>query len=350
MLHVGIIGCGRITELRHAPEYAANPRARILGFTDNKLPRAQEMADLFGGQAYASMEAMLDDKKIDAVSVCVANPFHAEVTIQALRAGKHVLLEKPMAVTLEECQAIVDEAKKTDRIVMLGHNQRFAKAHVEARRMIREGLIGKPVAFRTTFGHSGPEIWTMNPDSWFIHRDRAGLGVIGDLGIHKTDLIHFLLDDPIVEVSAQVGTLDKRYPDGLPIDLEDNATCLYRTRGGVMGTQFVSWTFYAAEDNSTRIYGTQGTLKLYDDPKYSLIFIPKGGEPQYLELDELTSNEDQNAGKAANTGVIDAFVESAITGVHPVIDAQEAIKAMRVIFAAVESAKTGRTIQVKQTD
>lgn len=348
MLNVGIIGSGRITEFRHAPEYAENKRARILGFVDSKPERAQAMAEQFGGKAYPDTETMLSDPDIHAVSVCVANTAHAEVTLNALKAGKHVLLEKPMAVTLKECQAIVDTARETGKIVMLGHNQRFAKAHVRARQMIRDGLIGKPLTFRTAFGHGGPECWTNDPNSWFIRRDRAAFGVLADLGIHKTDLIHFLLDDPIEQVSAMLGTLDKRYPDGLPIDLEDNATCLYRTRGGLMGTMHVSWTFYAAEDNSTRIFGTKGVLRMYDDPVYSLIYEPVEGPAQRFQLDDLTSNEDQKAGLRTNTGVIDAFVESVLSGQRPPIDAAEAMRAMRVVFAAVESAETGKTVRVRQ--
>lgn len=348
LLHVGIIGCGRITELRHAPEYANNPRAKIMGFVDSREERAKEMVKLFGGKVYPTLKDMLADKGIDAVSVNVANIAHAEVAIAALDAGKHVLLEKPMAVTLKECENIVAAGKRNNRLVMLGHNQRFAKAHVKARDMIRSGAIGTPLAFRTTFGHAGPECWTGNADSWFIHKERAAFGVLADLGIHKTDLIHFLLEDPIVEVSAFLGTLDKRYPDGGKIDLEDNATCLYRTHAGVMGTLHVSWTFNSGEDNATRVYGTKGVLRMYDDPTYSLIFEPVDVKRKKYKLDELTSNEDQNAGKAANTGVIDAFVSGVLDNIHPVIDGEEALKAMRVIFAAADSAKTGKMVRVRQ--
>ncbi len=348
MLNVGIIGSGRIAEFRHAPEYNENKKARLLGFVDSSFSRAKEMAKQFGGKAYPSADAMLADPDLHAVSVCVANTAHAEVTLKALAAGKHVLLEKPMAVTLQECQDIVDAARDTGKIVMLGHNQRFAKAHVQARQMIQEGKIGKPLTFRTAFGHGGPECWTNNPDSWFIHKDRAAFGVLADLGIHKTDLMHFLLDDPIVTVSAQMGTLDKRYPTGELIDLEDNATCLYRTRDGVMGTMHVSWTFYAAEDNATRVFGTEGVLRMYDDPVYSLIYEPVGGDIQRFQLDDLTSNEDQKAGLRTNTGVIDAFVESVLSGKRSPIDAAEAMRAMKVIFGAVESAQTGRSVDITQ--
>ena len=95
-----------------------------------------------------------------------------------------------------------------------------------------------------------------------------------------------------------------------------------------------------------RIYGTKGVLRLYDDPRFSLIHEPKDGEVQQYRFRGLTSNEEQKAGKRENTGVIDAFVDSVITGKRSPIDAEEALKAMRVIFAALESAQTGRRIMV----
>ncbi|NLA53231.1 MAG: Gfo/Idh/MocA family oxidoreductase [Clostridiales bacterium] len=348
MLGIGIIGCGRITQYRHAPEYLENKSVKLLGFVDTVMSQADLMADKFGGKNYESISNMLNDPAIDAVSVCVANPFHAQVTLEALDAGKHVLLEKPMATTFEDCLAIVKQAKRTGKTVMLGHNQRFAPAHVKAKEMIAQEIIGRPLGFRVTFGHEGPEVWTLNSDSWFIHKNRAGFGVLGDLGIHKIDLIHYLLGEPIIEVSAKLTTLDKRYKDGSLIDLEDNAACLLTTRSGVMGTMHVSWTFNAGEDNSTRIYGTKGVLRLYDDPLYSLIFETKEGAVEKMQLDGLSSNEDQKTGLHSNTGVINAFVDSILKGVQPDIDAQEALKAMRVIFTAIESDKNGKRMEVHQ--
>ena len=158
MLGIGIIGCGRITEYRHAPEYHQNKSATIMGFVDTQSSRADLMVEKFGGKTYESIGEMLNDPAIDAVSVCVANPYHAEVTLAALDAGKHVLLEKPMATTLEDCLSIASKAKSKGNIVMLGHNQRFAPAHIKAKELIQQGVIGKPLGFRVTFGHEGPEV------------------------------------------------------------------------------------------------------------------------------------------------------------------------------------------------
>ena len=139
MFGIGIIGCGKIAQVRHIPEYLENPNAEIRGYFDLNLQRAQELAEKFGGKAFASVEELLADPSIDAVSVCVANFAHAEMTIKALEAGKHVLCEKPMAVTLAECEAMVAAAKKAGKHLMIGHNQRLAKAHMVAKKMIEEG-------------------------------------------------------------------------------------------------------------------------------------------------------------------------------------------------------------------
>jgi len=346
MLKVGIIGCGKIAELRHAPEYIENGRCKLVGFYDFVPERAQALAKQFDTKSFGSLQALLDS--VDAVSVCSANNAHAPATIQALKCGKHVLCEKPMATRLEDCEAMVDAAKQADRVLMLGHNQVFAEAHVKARDLIRSGAIGRPLMFHTCFGHSGPEVWTGTGNTWFFDRKRAVLGAMADLGIHKTDLLHFLLDDEIVKVSATVKTLDKKYPDGTPISVDDNALCLYETAKGAVGTLHVSWTLNSGrEDNSTRIYGTTGVLRIYDDPDCALIIEHKDGLVERIETGKITTNDEQNAGKRKSTGVIDAFVDAVLCGKPTPASGEQALKAMRVIFAADQAARNGRTIEIR---
>ena len=112
MVKVWIIGCGKIAQVRHIPEYLDNPNAKLTGLYDLNLQRAKELAEKYDCKSYESVEEMLADPEIDAVSVCVANHVHAEITIAALKAGKHVLCEKPMATKLKDCQMMVDTAEK----------------------------------------------------------------------------------------------------------------------------------------------------------------------------------------------------------------------------------------------
>jgi len=346
MLKIGVIGCGKITQVRHAPEYDENPNCQLVAWYDAIPERAEEMAKLYGGKVCQSVEELLKED-LDAVSVCVANADHASVAIKALEAGCHVLCEKPMATTLEDCIAMAETSRRTGKRLMLGHNQRYAKSHVKAREMIEAGEVGRIVSFRTSFAHPGPENWIGSANSWFFDRNRAAFGAMADLGIHKTDLLHYLLGESIVSVSATMGVVDKTYPDGSPISVDDNALCIYRTESGALGQMHVSWTNYGEEDNSTILFGTKGKLRLYDDPEYSVIFEPRdGSEATKLVIDEMTSNKKQTSGGRTSTGVIDAFVDSILTGKPTVAEADEALKAMRVIFAADRSAREGRMIDV----
>lgn len=347
MIKIGIIGCGKITELRHAPEYTENSNCEIVGYFDEFTEHAERMAEMFGGRVFASVDELLASD-VDAVSVCVANTAHAEITIRALNAKKHVLCEKPMATTLVDCEAMNAAARENGKFLMIGQNQRLAKAHVKARELIESGVIGNVLAFRTTFGHPGPEAWTGQKNSWFFDKKRAAFGAMADLGVHKTDLMHFLLGEPIVEVSAQFAALDKKFPDGSPITVDDNAFCLYRTKSGAMGSMHVSWTFYGEEDNSTILYGQTGILRCYANPEYSLVLERPDGQKELFALDKMASNEEQNAGARVSTGVIDAFIQSIMTNTQPAISGEEVIKAMRVIFAAERSAELQKAVFIEQ--
>lgn len=347
MLKIGIIGCGKITEVRHAPEYAENPNCQLVAFFDVVPERAKALAEQYGGTAYDSIEALLASD-VDAVSVCVANAYHAQASIQALKAGKHVLCEKPMATTPEDCEAMVAAAKAAGKFLMIGQNQRLAKAHVKAREIIESGEMGRVITFETHFAHPGPEGWTGVRDSWFFDKKVASFGVMADLGVHKTDLIHYLTGKKIVRTSAVLATLDKTFSDGRPITVDDNAYAIYTMEDGVVGTMHVSWTNYGNENNSTKMYMEGGVLRMYDDPKYSLIVEKRDGEVIPYELDLLTSNKEQTSGGRTSTGVIDAFVESIITNTPPAISGESAMHAMKVVFANEQSAQLGKAVDVQQ--
>lgn len=344
-IKVGIIGCGKIAQVRHIPEYEANPDAEIAGLYDLNQERAKELAEKYGAAAYASYEELLADPEIDAVSVCAANNAHAEISIAALNAGKHVLCEKPMAVTLEECEAMVAAAKKAGRYLMIGQNQRLAKAHSKAKELIAQGEIGKVLTFRTIFGHGGPETWSVDPGKnvWFFDKTKAAMGAMADLGIHKTDLIQYILGEKVVETQAVLATLDKRDASGELIGVDDNAICIYKMEGGAIGTMTASWTYYGAEDNTTIIYGTKGMMRLYDDPEYAVKIIYADGTRTDYQIDKIQTNDNQ-----LSSGVIDLFVQSLVENTPPEISGESVLSAMKAVFASIESSKTGKTIRIDQ--
>ena len=345
MLRIGMIGCGKIAQVRHIPEYADNEEAVLAGFYDLNDERAKALAAQYGGTVYRTYQEMLEDDGIDAVSVCTANDSHAQITIAALKAGKHVLCEKPMALSLEECEAMVRAAEEADRYLMIGHNQRLAKAHARARQLVVEGRIGRIVSFKSNFSHGGPETWSIDPGRavWFFDKKRAVLGAMADLGIHKTDLVQFLTGSRVKEVTAYLGTLDKRYEDGSPIDVDDNAFCIYRMENGCVGTVSVSWTCYGQEDNSTILYGTEGVMKIYSDPCHSIVLELKDGTTEYYDIDKIQTNDNQT-----KSGVIDLFIDCLKNNTPPEISGREALNAMRAVFAAVESSAVGKKVIVEQ--
>jgi len=344
MINIGIIGCGKIAQKRHIPEYLENVDANIVGYYDLNHARAEAISKTYGGTAFESIEDLLADLSIDAVSVCTANHTHAAITIQALQAGKHVLCEKPMATTLEDCQAMVDAAQKTGKVLVIGQNQRLTKTHVKARQLIRDGEIGEIIGFRTTFGHGGPETWSIDPgkNTWFFDKNIAVMGAMADLGIHKTDLLLFLTDQMIVETTAHLTTIDKRGADGELIQVDDTAICVYKLDNGALGTMTASWTFYGPEDNTTIIYGTKGIMRLYEDPRFSIQLFLKGGEKIYYEIDAIQTNDNQTS-----SGVIDAFIESVVTGQGGELAADKVLESMKVVFASIESSQTGKTVKIR---
>ncbi len=344
-IRIGIIGCGKIAQVRHIPEYADNPDAELCGFYDLDLDRAKGLAEKYGGKAYQTAEELIGDPAIDAVSVCAANNAHAELTIKALRAGKHVLCEKPMAVTLEDCEAMVAEAKKAGKFLMIGHNQRLAKAHVWAKKLIDDGLIGRIVTFRPTFGHGGPETWSITPGKnvWFFDKKRAAMGAMADLGVHKTDLIHFLTGQQVIRTTARLNTLDKRGADGKLIGVDDNAVCIYELSGGVMGTMTASWTYYGAEDNSTILYGDKGIMRIYDDPAHSIVVVLADGTKIMYDVEQIQTNDNQT-----KSGVIDLWMKSLTTNTPPEISGESALAAMRAVFASIRSSETGQTVEIPE--
>ena len=215
---------------------------------------------------------------------------------------------------------------------------------MKAKELLQQGSIGKILSFRTNFRHSGPETWTIDQDKvWFFDKKSAAFGAMADLGIHKADLIHYLLDDTIKSAMAVTGALDKKNPDGTPISVDDNAICIYRTEKGILGTMEVSWTCYGQEDKSTVLYGTQGCLKINSDTKYPLILEKRSGERIYYNMDDYKGHRN-------GTGMVDTWIQCLKTKTPPEISGESSFESMKAVFAALESAEKGCLISVNNLE
>jgi UDP-N-acetylglucosamine 3-dehydrogenase len=336
-IRVAVIGCGSIAKHRHIPEYADNEHVELVAFADPVLERAEAYAEKYGAKAYADYEVMLKEVQADAVSVCTPNYLHAPAAIAAAKSGAHVLVEKPMAVTAEEGQAMIEAARDNGVLLMVGHNQRYMPPHVKAKEILDSGKLGKVLTFRTSFGHGGPERWSIDGrNSWFFRKPEAVLGAMGDLGVHKSDLIRYLLSDEVTEVSAFIGTLHK---EGTEVD--DNATCLLRMRSGAIGTLVGSWTYYKGEDNSTVFWCEKGVMKVGTHPDDQVIVELLDGTVERYKVGAIATNQ-----KQVNSFVIDAFVDCIIHKRQPLITGEEGLKSLQVILGAFESQETGRTVKL----
>ncbi len=337
-IRVGIIGCGMITQTRHAPEYAQNENSEIYGLYDANMERAEEFAKLYSCKAFSSPEELIACEEIDAISVCSPNATHAQYSIMALNAGKHVLVEKPVALTLEDAREMIRVSKEKGKILMVGHNQRLLPTHKRAKEVLNSGAIGNLITIQSNFKHNGPETWsvTRSNQTWFFDKKSAQFGVLGDLGSHKLDIIRYLTDKEVTEVNAVTMTLDKRLPDGNLIEIEDNAIVAFKLSNGLPGIMHVSWSNYGDEDNSTIIYGDKGVMKIFGDYSDDIVLEMRDGSVVKYMVGKIQTNQNQT-----KSGIIDEFVASIVENKEPLITGVDGHNTIATIIACYDSAKTG---------
>ncbi|MBM7660121.1 putative dehydrogenase [Bacillus mesophilus] len=323
-VRVGIIGCGSITKSYHAPYYHNHPNVELVAFYDRNPERAEQLVAKYGGKAVSSYQEITESPDIDAISDCSSNETHHIISTSALKHGKHVLCEKPLAIGVEQAKELIKVQEESGNILMVNHNQRFLASHQKAKELLLSNILGKVLTFQTTFSHPGPEFWaaTKGSATWFFDKNRSGLGVGGDLGVHKIDLLRFLLDDEIIDFKSFEATLEKKKTDGTPIDVADNMVCIMRTAKGAIGTGAFSWTYKNGVNNKTNLYCEFGTMEIDPDTENCLV-IRKGAEnPLIFTQTEL---------KSYATNSIDTFIHSIINNTPPPVTGIDGLKTIEVL-------------------
>lgn len=343
-IRVGIIGCGKITQTRHAPEYAENPNAVIYGLFDADKDRLKTFTTLYSCKGYDSAEELIADPDIDAVSICSPNFTHADYAIKALRAGKHVLVEKPVALDTKDSKEMIRVADEVGKILMAGHNQRLLPTHKKAREVLESGAIGKILNFQSNFKHAGPETWSItgNNTTWFFDKAKAQFGALGDLGAHKLDIIRYLTNREVKSVNAITMTVDKKYPDGSPIAVEDNAMVFFKMEDDLPGIMHVSWTNYGNEDNSTIIYGDKGVMKIFGDYSDDIVLEMRDGSTVKYMVGQIQTNTNQT-----KSGIIDEFIDSIVNNRQPLITGVDGHNTLAALVACAKSAETKTWVDVE---
>ncbi|QQE11990.1 Gfo/Idh/MocA family oxidoreductase [Planctomycetota bacterium] len=334
----GFVGAGSIARYRHLNECAQIKNAKIVAICDIDEKRAKERASEFGGDIYTDWKIMLKEADIDAVIVSTPNNLHAPISIAASKAGKHVLVEKPMATTRTEAKRMIDAAKKAKKYLMVGQNQRLMPPHVRAKEILKSGRVGKVISFRSEFQHPGPEGWSADGSkSWFFKKEDAVMGALGDLGVHKADLMRWLLDDDFVEASAVVSTLVKK------IEVDDHGVINLKSKKGIVGTITASWINCGAENNQTVLNCTNGTIEIGTNPDYPVVVTyAKGQGREMHEVGAMASNTNQTG-----SGIMDMFHDCILKKKAPSIDGHEGYASVATILTAMEAAKQNKTLKIK---
>lgn len=274
-LRVGLIGCGAVARRFHLPALKAVDGVDVVAFASRSQGSAEAAAaEWGGGKTTTDWREILAD--VDAVDICTPNGLHAEQAVAAAEAGKHVLVEKPMARTVSEADAMIAASEQAGVVLQVAHNVRYAAPFVAAR--LAAPRIGELVGFRAAFGHSGPQDWAPDSD-WFFDPGIAGGGVLLDLGIHVMDLLRFVTGDEVVEVGAMTRETSR---------VEDSAQVILRLRGGAVGSVHASWVARPAPDHQLTLFGTEGLLHL--DGRTALTFRPATGDEERVELPDGLSN------------------------------------------------------------
>ncbi|MDZ4858332.1 MAG: Gfo/Idh/MocA family oxidoreductase [Candidatus Hydrogenedentes bacterium] len=336
----GMIGCGKIAEILHLPDYVACPEAEITAVCDANRELAERMAAQFAPKSavYTDYRKMLATEKLDGVTVALPNYLHAPVTIAALRAGCHVMVEKPMAATSAETTAMCNEARKAKKLLMVNQAQRRSALHRKAREVVASGVLGRILHVTGMFGHEGPEHWSP-AGKWFFKKKHARFGAMADLGVHKADLIRFLTGKEVADISAYTACLEKK-----KCDVEDNFVSALRFTDGTVGTLCASWTIKGTSASYTILHCENGTLQVGVQPDKPLVaHLVKPTCEIVFDLPAPLSDYPGSWGLGVSAG----FVRAALGLEEPFCTGEEGRKSLEIIFAAERSFNTGKSVKVK---
>lgn len=291
-IKVGMIGAGAIAQY-HCKGLHEHPRAELVAVADTSAKRAKALKKQFDmGRVYSSAQDLIADKDIDAVSIALPTFLHAPVAIAALKAGKHVMLDKPFVLNQGEALKVIDAAKKSRKVMTVGMNQRFGQGAQTIKTIAQRGDLGDIYHAKAYWlRRSGcPRFGT-----WFGEKKKAGGGSLLDIGVHMLDLCLSLLGN-FKPVAVSGATYTKFGNRGLGeggwgasdrgkrvFDVDDLAGAIIKLRGGVSVILEVSWARHMAEpnNNDVELFGSEGGASVY--PAKVFRFGKNGGEYEVVE-------------------------------------------------------------------
>lgn len=253
-LRVALVGCGTVARRQHIPGFQAlTPGAvDITVFCSRSRAAAEAARDAWGGGAVVTdWRTAVARDDVDAVDVLTPNALHAQVAIAAAEAGRHVLVEKPIATSVADADAMIEAAARRGVVLMTAHNGRYAPGMLAAAQAVRAGGVGEVTAVEAYLAHGGPGLWA--PDAtWFYDRDDAGGGSLIDLGVHAVDNVRAVTGDEFAEVGAMLSDLRG--------GVELNGQIVFRLAGGALGFVKASWNAPYGNDRQMVVWGRDGEL------------------------------------------------------------------------------------------
>ncbi len=349
-IKVGIIGVGGIAQA-HIQGYRQNPAVELYAFCDINPERLEQQGKEHGiTRLYTDVNDMMAAlPELDAVSVCTWNCAHASCTIAALKAGKHVLCEKPMAMNADEAAAMLEAAKESGKLLMIGFVRRFGNDMAMLREFIEAGSLGDLYYSKVTYLRRHG-----NPGGWFSDKARSGGGPLIDLGVHVIDFARYAMGNP-KPVSVYGATFQKlgNRPDLKTkvaytsvdatdhdvCDVEDLAVALVRFDNGAVLNLETSFALNMKEDNrgTMEFFGTKGGAKL--NPGLEFTGVQNG----YMTNVSLHA-ESALSFNGLFEKEVDHFIDC-IQGKCPCMSpAEDGYELMRILTAAYESAATGHEV------
>ncbi len=324
-----IISTGRHPDARMAPAINKARNGRLVAVMSRDLDRAKAFAARHGAlRAYDSLEAVLADPDVQAVYIASPNHLHAEQTIAAVRAGKHVLCEKPMALTVEDGRRMVEAARAAGVKLGVAFHCRHHPAHRRAREVVRSGGLGE-IVYATAYWSAlalGPR------PEWWSKPEQVGGGAIMGTGVHVLDLLRFVLGREVVEVFAYQDSPPIEFTDSILLRFEDGSTA-----------HVVCSRKVAYPNNDLSIYGMAGRVRACDtistDLKGSLEVVTGAGTTT-------ETFEAEDPARAMYVGLVEDFARAVLEGGEPTATGEDGLKNIEITLAVFEANRTGRAVQV----
>ena len=354
-LRVALIGCGGISGAHaHAYRTLGPDVARVMACADSTLPLAERRATELGAPFVTDdYRAAIHRSDVDAVDICLPHHLHAEVALAALAAGKHVLVEKPMACSLAECRAMVDGATRAGRTLMVAQCQRYMPSYRGVRRLVTEGALGPVRAVRFDSMQNAPAF--LHPDHWLFDSRLAGGGIVISVSVHRIDLVRYFVGD-VRRVQALTRPGASPYRNGA----EDYAAAVLEFENGAIGEHFATYSgFRMPYSEMFMLFGDRGAVHALPPAGSSM------GPALYATADRddaATRGSDWNAQFNGFLPVppdqgdlptgdgfaneIAHFAECCRSGAEPLSSGRDNLGTMKVIFGIYRAAETGAWVDL----